>query len=180
MRSQVVPTDERMFHLQQLLCMPTSQVSSRLYPRLYPLHSLESHHGSIDHAGYMKLPKPVRLSIEAIEIEGAYLLSDGVSIILWLQRDIHSDFLLKVFGVPTLAELSRGKPLLERRDNSLSRQLHSIIENCRLDRALRPEVPPSSHPPPHLACMLERTKAVDTFYLVRRRCRWQQTGPTCG
>ena len=59
-------------------------------------------HGSIDHVGYMILPKRLRLSVETIEVEGAYLLSDGACLFLWIQRDVSPDFLYKVYEIEIL------------------------------------------------------------------------------
>ncbi len=37
----VVPTDERIYHLQLLMCMSGRHVNQRLYPHLLPVHNLE-------------------------------------------------------------------------------------------------------------------------------------------
>jgi protein transport protein SEC24 len=98
---------------------------------MYRVDDLSPKHTNINPLGYMELPKCIRLSIEAVSIDGAYLLSDTNSLILWLHRDVSQEFLQEAFGVMSLDQLTNKKPTtLSRLDTPLSRQLHAMVSNC--------------------------------------------------
>lgn len=56
--------------------------------------------------GRVLLPPLVRDSYARLLPTGAYMLENGQKMFLWLGREIHSQFLLDVFGVSTLEEVS--------------------------------------------------------------------------
>ena len=49
--------------------------------------------------GKLMLPPMIRLSGERLDTNGAYLMENGQSMVLWLGRGISSEFLQDIFGV---------------------------------------------------------------------------------
>jgi len=98
---------------------------------MYQVHNLSPKHADIDPLGYTMLPKCTRLSIEAVSVDGAYLLSDANSLVLWVHRDVSREFLNEAFGVMSIDQLASKKPTtLSRLDTPLSRQLHAMVTAC--------------------------------------------------
>jgi hypothetical protein len=70
--------------------------------------------------GDVILPPTVSLSAEKLEGDGAYLLENGETMILWLGKQIPQSFMEQIFGVHGLAENQAQTLQLVPRDNTLS------------------------------------------------------------
>ncbi|KAI9306085.1 Sec23/Sec24 trunk domain-containing protein [Cunninghamella echinulata] len=106
-----------------------------LYPRLYPLHTMDKECGQHGLNGYIKLPSMMRASYDRLDAGGAYLLDTGSDLYLWLGKNISETFLQNLFNVSSIDQVDPKMTLLPGLDTDLSHQVHSIARKLQSDRA---------------------------------------------
>lgn len=101
-----------------------------LYPRMFSLNPLGPTHGTHSRNGpLIRLPAAVRLSRQSLSEAGAYVLDNGVVMVLWVGCQVDDEFASELFGEPVNA--STNRLLLTRRENDLSVRIHAILDHCR-------------------------------------------------
>lgn len=123
--------DDRVSDMCSLKASPLQQLARRVYPELYPLHALAQHVTQHDPA-----PDPPRLQLtaERISINGAYLLDDGESMIIYVCQGVSPAFLSETFGVTAFSQLPDEMRTLPRIDTDGNVLLHAFIEKLNDDR----------------------------------------------
>jgi len=127
----IVKSDERAYLRQRLLSLSAAQTSTFVYPRMFPLHAMPPSAGYANSNGEISMPPTMSLSAERLEPEGAYLLENGETMMIWLGRNVAKSFLQQVFDVHALAEGDAQHLQLVQRDNELSRRVVAVVEQIR-------------------------------------------------
>jgi protein transport protein SEC24 len=137
-------SDVRSYYMQQLLNMSVDRSKVFLYPRMFSLHTMPDNaglplkNGEEEVEGEMyegedqiRMPPLVNLSAENLTSNGAFLLEDGVVMMLWLGKEVSSAFLNSLFGVSGLEGINLALLTLEPLENSLSKRLCAIVNAIR-------------------------------------------------
>lgn len=142
--------DERVADMCMMKCAPLPALLRAVHPDLYAIHALRDHvrdhDRARDHARdhdhdsdrdhHLDAPDPPRLqlSAERINMNGAYLLDDGETMIIYVCHGATPAFLSETFGVAAFSQLpdeARSLPRIENEGNEL---LHSFIDKLNDDR----------------------------------------------
>ena len=77
------------------------------------------------------MPPLVNLSVDNLSSDGAFLLEDGLVMMLWLGRDVPSQFLEDLFGISSLDGVNSMALNVEPLENPLSHRMCNIINAIR-------------------------------------------------
>jgi len=136
----IVKTDERMYLMDRILSLSCADTTAFTYPRMIPLHSLGPEHGVVMANGEVAVPGSVSLSCEKLEAQGAYLVENGESMVVWVGRECPQSFIEQVFGIPGIPENESSRLILEPRGNALSAKVCTIVDHLRQQRPSCPAV----------------------------------------
>ncbi|KAM4612154.1 protein transport protein Sec24D isoform 2-T3 [Polymixia lowei] len=117
--STELSTDDRAHQRLSAMAMGVEDTQLWLYPRLIPLHNMES--------GSEAVPAPIRCSEERLADSGMFLLENGHSMFLWLGHASPPDLIQSIFNLPSLAHLPAHMSALPDLDNPQSKKVLSII-----------------------------------------------------
>lgn len=81
-----VTSDMRVYAWHRLASVPLSQLVAYWCPRLFALTDWGSVEGSVDGNEQVVLPPSIPLSSESMTQEGAYLIENGESMLLWIGK----------------------------------------------------------------------------------------------
>lgn len=81
-----VTSDMRVYAWHRLVSIPLSQLVAYWSPRLFSLTDWGSVEGSVDGNEQIVLPPSIPLSSESMTQEGAYLIENGESMLLWIGK----------------------------------------------------------------------------------------------
>nr|XP_026485759.1 protein transport protein Sec24A [Vanessa tameamea]XP_026485760.1 protein transport protein Sec24A [Vanessa tameamea] len=126
--------DERVADMCLMKCAPLPALLRVVHPDLYALHALPAHAHAHADAPPPPLPPRLQLSAERISMNGAYLLDDGETMIIYVCHGVSPAFLSETFGVAAFSQLpdeARSLPKVESEGNE---QLHALIEKLNDDR----------------------------------------------
>lgn len=123
---QDISTDDRSYLMHLINSMDVKSSCAFFYPRLLPMHDLDPQ--------TTELPVGVRCSAERLQDDGVYLLENGVSMFLWLGHNVTADWVQKVFGVQSAAQIDIDKCRLLDLDNDVSQTVRGIIQKVRSSR----------------------------------------------
>ncbi|GLV32062.1 Secretory 24CD [Carabus blaptoides fortunei] len=120
--------DDRSFVMQcvNIMDIPTSVVY--FYPRLIPLHEIQSDTESPE------IPSAIRCTVEKMTDSGVYLLENGIHMLLWIGLNANQDWIQSVFGVPNAAQVDVERFTLPELDNNLSVTVRNLIDQVRTQR----------------------------------------------
>nr|XP_022316893.1 protein transport protein Sec24C-like isoform X2 [Crassostrea virginica] len=121
-----ISTDDRSFLMLKLCSMDVTSTQVFFYPRLIPMHDLESHKNQV--------PPAIRCSVERLRDNGVYLLENGLSMFLWIGHSVEPHWVQQVFGVQSAAQIDIDKCKLVDLDNPVSQRLRDIINSIRSER----------------------------------------------
>ncbi|XP_041976127.1 protein transport protein Sec24A [Aricia agestis] len=121
--------DERVGDMLLMKSAPLGQLLRAVYPDLYALHTLAQY-------AEAREPDPPRLHLtaERINSNGAYLLDDGETMMIYICHGVSPAWLSDTFGVAAYTQIqddARELPLIESEGNEL---LHAFIEKLNEDR----------------------------------------------
>eukprot|EP00126_Sphaerothecum_destruens_P001938 Sdes_comp15376_c0_seq1m4250 len=118
--------DERMVAAFKLRSIGVGASIPYFYPRVFPLHSVLPDESS--------MPPMMRASYERLEDHGVYLVENGLLICIWIGRGVAPEWIQKVFGVPSVAQVDTSLSSLPVLDNPLSDRISGILNTIRLQR----------------------------------------------
>ncbi|XP_013388768.1 protein transport protein Sec24C isoform X1 [Lingula anatina] len=121
-----VSTDDRSYMMHLVSSMPVSASHVFFYPRLMPLHDLD-----VDSTS---MPPLVRCSAERLKDTGVYILENGLSMFMWIGMNANPDWIHKVFGVQSAAQVDIDKGQLLELDNPMSIRVRGIIAKINQER----------------------------------------------
>jgi len=131
-----VTADLRSYHWFRIETLPLDVMAVYCYPRLLPLHSLETHHGTVDEMSQVIMPESLSLTNQQMTQEGVYLLEDGETMLMWIGKAVNPDWLFAVFAVQSVEQLhpEYAEPLLGSNGNPLGARVAAIIKEARAQR----------------------------------------------
>ncbi|XP_020285904.1 protein transport protein Sec24C [Pseudomyrmex gracilis] len=118
--------DDRSYVMQAVTTMPISISIAYIYPRLFPLHDVDSED--------TYLPPMLRCSIDKFADDGAYLLENTIHMFLWLGMALSSQWVQSVFGVPSVVQIDTDRSALPILDTPLNNRIINIINRIRAER----------------------------------------------
>ena len=122
--------DIRAYSLELMNTFNSRCLINYVCPDLYALHRLEPPQArKPDDYRNVIMPPLLNLSSEVLERYGIYLLSDGLSIYIYLGRAIPTDLCVKLFDVPNYEAVAQGRYSLPLLKNEFSEMVNAIIEN---------------------------------------------------
>lgn len=122
--SPEVRADERSSLMYQIGTMSCFQSTMLMHPRLFQVDPPASEHG--------QLPTSLPLTLQIVQATNVYLLSDGISLTLWLGRGVRTEFLQGVFGWPTLENVDPSTlRLLPEGSSREADHVHGLLEAAR-------------------------------------------------
>eukprot|EP00850_Spirogloea_muscicola_P012019 SM000076S21840 [mRNA] locus=s76:425143:430115:- [translate_table: standard] len=135
---QEVLIDERSAALFEMMNMPVHRLLKYLYPSFMRIDDMDADCGKVID-GSVKLPRVLPLISKLLDGAGAYLLDDGLRILLWLGRELPPQFQERLLGpaagIPNLSQV----PVIPQ-DNPLSRQVFAITEELRRENPVYQQV----------------------------------------
>ncbi|XP_061196580.1 protein transport protein Sec24C-like isoform X2 [Saccostrea echinata] len=121
-----ISTDDRSYLMHKLNSMDVESTQVFFYPRLLPMHDLESHGD--------RIPPAIRCSAERLRDNGVYLLENGISMFLWIGHNVEPHWVQQVFSVQSAAQIDIDKCKLIDLDNPVSQKLRDVINSIRSER----------------------------------------------
>ncbi|KAL1139350.1 hypothetical protein AAG570_006334 [Ranatra chinensis] len=108
--------DDRWFTMAAVTMMDVPSSVVYFYPRLLALHDMEG-----------DVPSHTRCSSEKMVDNGVYLLENGIYMFLWLGLSVAPEWVMSVFGVPSVSQVDVEKNKLPVLDNPLSEKIRGAI-----------------------------------------------------
>ncbi|KAI9503012.1 COPII coat Sec23p-Sfb3p heterodimer component [Coemansia spiralis] len=131
-----VPIDQRIYHMCLLRQFSVHKSMDYFYPQIVPLHSLAEHEGVIDEtSGVVVLPAFTRASYTMLDPAGAYLLSSGGSLAMWVGRQISPSFVQEALGFSSVEQIDATINSLPKLDTVLNQKINAIAQQLLPDRA---------------------------------------------
>lgn len=118
--------DDRSYVMQFVSIMDLSTSVFYFYPRLIPIHDVNPNDDDI--------PAPIRCSIEKLADDGAYILENGVHLIIWLGLSLAPEFTQAVFSAQCSQLVDTDRPGIPDLDNPLSKRVRGIIDAIQAER----------------------------------------------
>jgi len=129
-----VRADERSSLIAAVGRMPVPHSVAFVYPRLFPLLTLDESVGALDTDGTPHLPPSLPLLIENLKPDGAFLLENAHSLYVWVGKGVPSEWLQSVLQLPSLEGVDTARlriPLLE---TETSVRVNRLINAVRSQR----------------------------------------------
>ena len=103
-----------MSHIFFLLAATVDQFMNFIYPRLLQVDDLVPNEEA--------LPAPMRPSYMRLKEHGAYIIEDGIKMILWVGSRVSPTFINQVLGAPSFQAIDTKQTKLQNWDNPLLRE----------------------------------------------------------
>ncbi|CAD0198408.1 unnamed protein product [Chrysodeixis includens] len=131
--------DDRVADMCALKLAPLPQLLRAAYPDLYPLHALHDYlprdePGEDQEGSDAPDPPRLQLTAERINMNGAYLLDDGESMIMYVCQGVSPAFLSETFGVTAHSQLADELRALPRLPTPTNTLLHAFLDKLNDDR----------------------------------------------
>ncbi|KOB74928.1 Protein transport protein Sec24A [Operophtera brumata] len=126
--------DDRVADMCALKSQPLSQLLRGVYPALYALHTIQEHLVKGEENELVPDPPRLQLTAERVNSNGAYLLDDGDSMIIYVGRNVSPAFLSETFGVTAFSQIPDEARSLPRVDSDTCQLLHAFIDRLNEDR----------------------------------------------
>ncbi|XP_057335503.1 protein transport protein Sec24C [Microplitis mediator] len=115
--------DDRSFVMQAVVTMPLYTSVIYFYPRLLPLHDVDTQ--------ATELPQQLRCSFDKFTDDGAFLLENGIHMFMWFGLSLSTEWIQAVFGTPVVDTDRSSIPVL---DNPLNKRVRDIVNRVRMER----------------------------------------------
>jgi len=126
-----VRSDERVALMTQVGSFGVAATTAFLYPSMFALHSLADTPGGTVVEGKVQMPPCVRLSTEALEAHGLYLIDNGIMLLLWIGKNVQPQMLQDLLNLPSAERLDGAKVNLPALQTDLSSRVCNIVGNIR-------------------------------------------------
>ncbi|CAH8607184.1 unnamed protein product [Schistosoma haematobium] len=126
-----ITIDDRCWQMFLVNQMDVKQSNCYIYPHLYPIHDLSlNFEGDIPYP-----PAAIRCSYDRLQMDAAYLLDNGIYLIMWIGPNISSEWIQAVFNVQNPEHFESEKIYdLCNFDNEISRNLCTLLKKVRKNR----------------------------------------------
>ncbi|KAI9342470.1 Sec23/Sec24 trunk domain-containing protein [Zopfochytrium polystomum] len=128
-----ITSDARVFHMRMMKNIPVAGSIALFYPRMVALHNLAPNVGVVEN-GSVRLPPSVRVSFERLELNGIYIVENGIQMYCWIGRGVLPEVLLKIFGVDKVEAVDPKLLRIPVLDNEYSTRVHAILNQIQADR----------------------------------------------
>ncbi|XP_005144195.1 protein transport protein Sec24D isoform X2 [Melopsittacus undulatus] len=118
-----IPTDERAYYRQLVTSMGVADTQLFFYPQLLPVNSLDLKSDAI--------PAALRCSEERLSEGGAFLLTNGLIMFLWLGVNVPPELIQGLFNVPSFAHINAEATSLPDLDNPYSKKFKSVLKHIQ-------------------------------------------------
>ncbi|XP_073951009.1 protein transport protein Sec24A-like [Choristoneura fumiferana] len=125
--------DDRVGDMCALKTLPLSQLARAVYPALYPVLDL---HQYVRPDDPVPDPPQLHLSAQRISVNGAYLLDDGETFIIYVCHGASPAYLSDTFGVAAFSQLPDEARALPALDSEGSELLHALLDRLNEERAV--------------------------------------------
>lgn len=129
-RDQSLTADSRVHFARLMNTMSVDQLSVFLYPRIMGLHNLRDEDCIYNDTGRFTLPINIPASTDSIDEGGVYIVYNGISILLWLHRQVSPALLRDLFGeyVDSLENLNPNLNELPEIDTDVSVKARRLVQ----------------------------------------------------
>ncbi|TNN14398.1 Protein transport protein isoform 1 [Schistosoma japonicum] len=123
-----ITIDDRCWQMFLVNQMDVKQSNCYIYPHLYPIHDLSlNFEGNIPYP-----PAAIRCSYDRLQMNAAYLLDNGIYLILWIGPNVSFEWIQAVFNVQNPKHFESEKIYdLCNFDNDTSRNLCTLLRKIR-------------------------------------------------
>ncbi|KAK9729542.1 COPII coat Sec23p-Sfb3p heterodimer component [Basidiobolus ranarum] len=135
-----ISIDSRRAFMSFLNSVGVSQSIPLLYPRLIPLHTLPENTCVPNEHDIICMPPMIRDSYARLDLTGAYLVDNSLTLMLWVGNQISQEFLEQVFGVSTLQEINPKVGELPELDNPTSHQIRTLMKVLQQEKVRYPNL----------------------------------------
>ncbi|VVT56634.1 uncharacterized protein SAPINGB_P005188 [Magnusiomyces paraingens] len=129
-RDQKLTPDLRVHAARIMNDMSVDELSVFLYPRIMGLHNLQENDSTYAEDGQFIYPTNVSNTTENIDAGGVYVVFNGVSVLLWIHRQVSPALLTDLFGeeVTSLETLNPSLNTLPEIDTDVSIKARRLIK----------------------------------------------------
>lgn len=127
LKGGAVASDVRTYYMRVIKSLGVPALVELLYPRMYAIHLFGPDDGLPMDNGRLRLPKQMRTSYLRMDPEGAYLVANGHTAILWLGAAVSSALVRDLYGVDSLEELDTRMTALPKLPTRLSQQVRNLL-----------------------------------------------------
>jgi len=137
-----VRLDERSMYQHLVSNMDIAESVVFIYPRMFSLHNIDDDVGlpsenaedMVAGLNRIKLPGILNLSSDRLTSDGIFLLDNGYDLFMWIGRNVHTQILNSVFGVPALDNVDSSQLRVESQTSDLSSRIDAVIAALRSER----------------------------------------------
>ncbi|EIW66261.1 hypothetical protein TREMEDRAFT_35099 [Tremella mesenterica DSM 1558] len=122
-----VTSDVRAHYMRVFSSLSVINTMNLLYPRLLAIHDLSPDAGFLGPNGRLRMPAFMRASYAYMVAEGAYLLSNGESAMIWFGASVSPQIIDDLYAVEALEELDPRMTRLPKLPTLLSTQVRNIL-----------------------------------------------------
>ncbi|KAK4685909.1 protein transport protein SEC24, partial [Tremellales sp. Uapishka_1] len=122
-----VTSDVRSHYQRKLKSYSVTSTMNLLYPRLLAIHDLTDAIGFPGADGKLRLPRFMRASHNYMVADGAYLMSNGETAMIWLGGAVSPRIVDDLYGTENVEELDVRMTQLPRLPTLLSTQVRNIL-----------------------------------------------------
>ncbi|XKL62561.1 hypothetical protein PGB90_002394 [Kerria lacca] len=133
---QSTRTDDRVYSMYQMKCIPLDRLIQIVHPDLYAIHNLsEQDQFEID-GKIVPMPPILQLSAEHVDSRGVYLLDEDESIIIFICHNVTPVICQNLFGCPQFSSISENMdnlPVIETQENQL---VHRFLDYLQFRKSI--------------------------------------------
>eukprot|EP00271_Cylindrocystis_brebissonii_P021942 TRINITY_DN8176_c0_g1_i1.p1 TRINITY_DN8176_c0_g1~~TRINITY_DN8176_c0_g1_i1.p1 ORF type:complete len:1122 (-),score=208.46 TRINITY_DN8176_c0_g1_i1:465-3830(-) len=136
---QEMSADQRSWAMFEMMSMPVTRMLRLLYPLLMRLDTMPPEAGKPGPDGeQVVLPPALPLSHSVLDVRGAFLLDDGLRILLWLGKELPAEWEMQLVGkaeggMPAVASIAPT-------GSEVSKRVMAIVEELRRGNSLHQQV----------------------------------------
>lgn len=129
-RDQKLTSDTRVHFMRVMNSMSVDQLAMFLYPRIMGLHNLQDGDCTYNTNGGFNLPVNINDTVESIDAGGVYLVYNGLSVLMWIHRQVAPALLIDLFGdhVDALEKLNPNLNELPEIDTDVSVKARKLLK----------------------------------------------------
>lgn len=139
-----VRVDERSYYLAVINSMPTEEIISFIYPRMFSIHDMPNDAGvpapedeeDVLTAGAdrIRLPGIVNLTHDKLQPDCVFLLDNACDLLMWVGRQVNPSIMNALFGVPSLEGVDLSQISLKEDSSDFTARLCAVIDAIRSER----------------------------------------------
>lgn len=129
-RDQKLTADTRVHFMRMMNNMSTDQLAVFVYPRITGLHNLRDEDCTYKSNGGFNFPVNINNTMESIDAGGVYIAYNGLSVLLWIHRQVSPALLVDLFGeyVDSLDKVNPNLTELPEIDTDVSIKARQLIK----------------------------------------------------